>query len=81
MVEKLLVVVSSTPTLSSFQGTKKTLVPTAAAPAYLPAAVTPAAVVPMVEKLLVVVSSTPTLSSLYGAKKTLVPTAAAPMYL
>jgi len=35
MVEKVLVVVSSTPTVFWLDGAKKTLVPTAAAPAYL----------------------------------------------
>ena len=53
---------SSTPTLSSFAGAKKTLVPTAAAPEYLKPSVEKAEM-SMVEKALVVESSTPTLFS------------------
>ena len=55
--EKMLVVVSSTPTLSSLTGAKKTLVPTAAAPAYLEPSLTPAAVVSMVEKVWAIATS------------------------
>jgi len=68
MVKKVLVTVSSTPTLSSSRGAKMMREPTTAPPKYLPSPVTPAAAVPMVEKVEVAVLSTPTLSSKRGTK-------------
>ena len=55
-------VVSTTPTLFSVRGAKKTRVPTAAAPWYLVSEVTPAVML-MVENVSVAVSTTPTLFS------------------
>ena len=78
--------VSSTPTLFSLYGAKKTrltpslLVTAAPAPRYLPSPRTPAARVLMVRKVSVTASSTPTLFWLHGVKYTWVPNAIAPSY-
>jgi len=48
---------TSTPTWSALEGTKKTLVPTAAAPAYFLSALTPAVEVSMVENVWAVATS------------------------